>query len=113
MLSSLMIDYSEDRVVDLFNADIANNYGNLLQRVLSPNLRPYGVKICINPDLIPLNSPGEGREEDLELVELLCHLPEVVWSNYEDYRFGQGIQAVLNCLQMVIICTLVFKYPST
>ena len=83
----------------MFNSDLANNYGNLLQRVTTPNLRPPGMEIKICTDLFSLREGGMG--DDAELMRSLRCLPEVVRSCYEEYCFGQGIQAVLSCLQMV------------
>ena len=84
----------------MFNSDLANNYGSLLQRVTTPNLRPPGMEIKICTDLFSLREGG-GTEDNAELMRSLRCLPEVVRSCYEEYSFGQGIQAVLSCLQMV------------
>lgn len=94
-----IIDFSEEKIIEIFNSDLANNYGNLLQRVTTPNLRPPGMDTKICTDLFSLSK--EGTEDNTELLRSLCYLPEVVRSYYEEYRFGQGIEAVLNCLQMV------------
>ena len=101
------IDFSVDKIIEIFNSDLANNYGNLLQRVTTPNLRPPGMDIKISTDLFPLCERGIG--DNAELLRSLCCLPEVVRSCYEEYRFGQGIQAVLNCLQLVRQSVVIFK----
>ena len=93
------IDFSVEKIIEIFNSDLANNYGNLLQRVTTPNLRPPGMDLKICTDLFLLSEGGAG--DDAELLRSLCCLPEVVRSCNEEYRFSQGIQAVLNCLQLV------------
>jgi len=76
-------DYSEDRVGQWLNADLANTLGNLLLRVTSRKLHPWGPGVAFSWELFPLGD-SEGREmetgvratgEDSSLMKNLINLP--------------------------------------
>ena len=74
-------DYSEARVGQLLNADLADTLGNLLLRVTSRKVHPRGPGVAFSTELFPLGD-SQGREsgiratgEDYSLVNNLIDLP--------------------------------------
>ncbi|KAL5493508.1 hypothetical protein EMCRGX_G014699 [Ephydatia muelleri] len=88
-------DYAEQRVAELLHSDLANNLGNLLQRVTARKLHPWGE-----------HSEKAFRSGDLhlqdnttrELVTTIESLPGLVDKHYEAFEFNKGISCVMDCL---------------
>ena len=74
---NIIIDYSEERVAVLLNADLANTLGNLLQRLTSDKL---------NPDSIRDVKPSTAQQEQLESE----------WNKISDNKKDR---VLLNCLK--------------
>ena len=75
-----LVDYSEERVGQLLNADLADTMGNLLQRVTSKKLNPGGPVVKFSTKLFPLGGQSGGpdvraTDEDYALVNNLIELP--------------------------------------
>lgn len=75
-----MTDYSEERLSQLLNADLADTMGNLLQRVTSKKLNPRGSPLKFSAQLFPLGGQTGGtetraRKEDYALLSSLEELP--------------------------------------
>ena len=68
--SSLSPDYSEDRVIALLNADLADTLGNLVQRVTARKLHPSTVEETPSCEW---DTVCEGVE-DRALIDRLNHL---------------------------------------
>ena len=74
-------DYSDERLVSATNADLPNTLGNLLQRISTPRLNPWGPTLKFSPTMFPTwqgsgNSPEcRANEEDYVLVNNLHDLP--------------------------------------
>ena len=76
-------DYSDERLVSATNADLPNTLGNLLQRISTPRLNPWGPKLEFSPTMFP-TWQGSGNshecranEEDYVLINNLHDLPGI------------------------------------
>ena len=70
-------DYSDERLVSATNADLPNTLGNLLQRISTPRLNPWGPTLKFSPTMFP-TWQGSGNSPE-------CR------ANEEDYVFGQQL----------------------
>ena len=77
----LSLDYSEERVAVLLNADLADTLGNLLQRVTAKKLNPASIRderekpITAQQEQLESEwSKMSENEEDRALVDHLRHL---------------------------------------
>ena len=71
---SLLTDYSEDRVVALINADLADTLGNLVQRVTAKKLHPSVEGEKERPTVTELESEWKKMSENEEDRSLIDHL---------------------------------------
>ena len=81
-----MTDYSEDRVISLLNADLADTLGNLLQRVTGKKLNPAMDEEEERPQSSRLTSEWSEMTKDREdgaLVDYLNHLTGVLCNDCE------------------------------
>ena len=78
-------DFKETRFVDILNADLANNFGNLLNRSLNMLKKYCGYEI-----------PTVTIPDELPLKALAVSLPETVAAAYDKYDFNQAGQAILS-----------------
>ena len=101
-------DYSDDRVIQLLNADLADTLGNLLLRVTSHKLHPKGCVIKLHQHLFPFENTKIWSNEDCQLLEFLRNLPNVVGKYYEMYEFGRGINEIMESLYKVM-CNIYFS----
>ncbi|HEY6393837.1 MAG TPA: methionine--tRNA ligase [Candidatus Binataceae bacterium] len=84
-------DFSEERIVDRYNADLANNLGNLLSRVLSMAARYFNGEVTANP--------GAGREEiDTDLHKIFQTLPDRAAMMVEELAFSRALETIWNAL---------------
>ena len=78
-------DFKESRFVDILNADLANNFGNLLNRSLNMLKKYCGYEV-----------PMVTIPDDLPLKALAVSLPETVAAAYDRYDFNQAGQGILS-----------------
>jgi methionyl-tRNA synthetase len=84
-------DFSEQRVIDRYNSDLANDLGNLTSRVLSMASRYFGGEITA--------APGAGSDPlDLPLEETFIALPSRVAPLVEELAFNRALEAVWQAL---------------
>jgi methionyl-tRNA synthetase len=84
-------DFSEDRLIDRFNADLANDIGNLTSRVLSMAARYFEGAITAAPG-------ADGAALDAELGAAFKALRGRVAPMLEELAFNRALEAVWNAM---------------
>src|SRR5713101_3918890 len=84
-------DFSEERLVERYNAELANDLGNLASRVLAMAARYFQGEITA--------TPGAGDEEiDRVLCEAFRAAPERAGAMEDELAFNRGLDAVWQAL---------------
>lgn len=84
--------YSQMQATRLVNAELADNYGNLLSRSCAP---------AINPDqVIPIGLIEPIDENIIEIKERLQTLSTTCRVHYEEANFYKGVDAIMNTLRL-------------
>jgi methionyl-tRNA synthetase len=84
-------DFSEERVIDRYNSDLANDLGNLTSRVLSMAARYFEGAITA--------APGGGSEAlDVALAETFASIPARVAPLVEELAFNRALEAIWQAL---------------
>ena len=84
-------DFTEQRVIDRYNSDLANDLGNLTSRVLSMAARYFQGAITA--------TPGSGTDPlDAALVETFAALPSRVAPLVEELAFNRALEAIWQAL---------------
>ncbi|HKV53926.1 MAG TPA: methionine--tRNA ligase [Candidatus Binataceae bacterium] len=88
-------DFSEERLVERYNADLANDLGNLVSRVLTMVHRYLGGELGQST-----NEPGESIEElrTLSLAGSIRALPELVDAFMRDLVFNRALEEIWKAL---------------
>jgi len=81
----LDLDFSEEGIIRRLNTDLANDLGNLVQRVLSMIHRYFNGKVP---------NPGTLEVGDTSLRQLAQKLPEAIDSQLEELRFREALEAI-------------------
>jgi methionyl-tRNA synthetase len=84
-------DFSEQRVIDRYNSDLANDLGNLTSRVLSMAARYFEGAITATPG-------AAGDTLDVALAETFASLPSRVAPLVEELAFNRALEAVWQAL---------------
>jgi methionyl-tRNA synthetase len=86
-------DFTEERLIDRFNADLANDLGNLTSRVLSMAARYFSGEIKA--------TPGAGNDAlDTALAETFASLPSRVRPLIEELAFNRALEAIWQALDV-------------
>ena len=97
-------DFTEDRLIDRFNADLANDIGNLTSRVLSMAARYFNGEIT--------ETPGAGGDaQDAALAEMFTTLGARVAPQVEELAFNRALETiwqVLDAANKYIVATSPF-----
>jgi len=91
-------DFSEERVIDRYNSDLANDLGNLTSRVLSMAARYFQGAITAAP---VGTAAGEGNDADAldgALAETFASLPARVAPLVEELAFNRALEAIWQAL---------------
>jgi len=83
-------DFSEDKLIARYNADLANDLGNLVSRVLSMAARYFQGEIKA--------APGAAEEPDREMVETFGALSARVGEMAEVLAFNRALEAIWSAL---------------
>ncbi len=78
-------DFSHHRMIDRINKDLANDLGNLFQRVLSMVAKNCEGKV---PEMLELS------DDDRTLLEYTKHLPAKVRTHMDDLAFHKALDAI-------------------
>lgn len=96
-------DYSDDKVVKLLNAELANSLGGLLNRCTAPSLNPAQVFPHFCSDSFPsgqtFGSKGRAVAEDYHMLDSLRRLPAVVEQHYESMHVYKALEAISSCVR--------------
>ena len=84
-------DFNETRFVNILNADLANDLGNLLNRTLKMALKYCDAKVP---------SPTQTQWQETALVELARSLGDRVTQSYEALAFSEAYEAILIVTRM-------------
>jgi len=85
-------DFDPERVGARYTTDLANNFGNLLQRVTSMAARYQGGQLL---------APGEPGPEERAVQSQLAGLPELVFEQVERFAVHAGLADALDALGAV------------
>ena len=84
-------DFTEQRVIDRYNSDLANDLGNLTSRVLTMAARYFNGEITA--------TPGTGADPlDAALVETFSSIPSRVAPLVEELSFNRALEAIWQAL---------------
>jgi methionyl-tRNA synthetase len=87
----LDVDFSEERIIERYNADLANDLGNLTSRVLSMAARYFNGKVQAAPAI-------GGGALDRSLAEVFIALPARVGEMVEALAFNRALEAIWQAL---------------
>src|SRR5271170_518197 len=86
-------DFSDDRMTDRYNADLANDLGNFTSRVLTMAQRYIGGEIS--------TAPSAGTDDlDRGLAAVLADLPERVGAFVDELAFNRALEAIWQALDV-------------
>jgi len=97
-------DFSEERLVERYNAELANDLGNLTSRVLAMAARYFQGEITAAPG-------AAGEEIDRALVEAFAAAPARAGAMEDELAFNRGLDAVwlaLDAANKYIVATSPF-----
>ena len=86
-------DFSETRLTERYNADLANDLGNFTSRVLSMAARYFKGELSCAP-------AAGGEPEDVALADSLRGLEERVDAQVEALAFSRGLEAIWQALDV-------------
>lgn len=96
-------DFSEQRITSLLNYELADNLGNMVNRVTGVKINPLQTYPCFHLDLFPLSGPtpqGRAMAEDYKLLNTMSTLTDEVTDLYNDFKFGMAITKIMECVHM-------------
>jgi methionyl-tRNA synthetase len=86
-------DFSEQRLIERYNADLANDLGNFTSRVLSMAARYFGGELICAASL-------KGEPEDATLAGAMHGLEERVDAQVEALAFNRGLETIWQALDV-------------
>ena len=84
-------DFSDDRMTDRYNADLANDLGNFTSRVLTMAQRYIGGELTIGPSTT-------GDDQDRALAAAFADLPQRVGALVDELAFNRALEAIWQAL---------------
>ncbi|HVN90352.1 MAG TPA: methionine--tRNA ligase [Candidatus Binataceae bacterium] len=83
-------DFSEERLTERYNADLANDLGNFTSRVLTMAQRYLGGELTV--------APGGSADEDRKLAEAFAGLDTRVGALVDDLAMNRALEAIWQAL---------------
>jgi len=77
--------FSREQIINRINSELANDYGNLAQRVLSFIAKNVGAKVP---------NPGELTADDDAFGKLIQGLPDAVRAAFDSLAYSQALEAI-------------------
>ncbi|XP_053180103.1 methionine--tRNA ligase, mitochondrial [Scomber japonicus] len=95
-------DYTDDKVIKLLNAELADSLGGLLNRCTAPALNPAQVYPSFCTESFPIEQIGyKGRAvvEDYQMLNAVKSLPALVEQHYESMHMYKALEAITACVR--------------
>uniref|UniRef100_A0A8C6WPK3 Methionine--tRNA ligase, mitochondrial n=1 Tax=Neogobius melanostomus TaxID=47308 RepID=A0A8C6WPK3_9GOBI len=94
-------DYTDDKVIKLLNAELADALGGLLNRCTAPALNPAQVYPVFCPTSFPVECTKQSRAvaEDYQMLDAVRNLSTTVEQYYEDMHVYKALEAVSACVR--------------
>ena len=86
-------DFSQEAFISRYNAELANDLGNLLSRTITMLERYTG-------SLIPTSAPSTEIEIDKHLQNTALSLPSVIDNYLNNCEFNRALEAIFNLVQL-------------
>ncbi|XP_067455848.1 methionine--tRNA ligase, mitochondrial [Thunnus thynnus] len=96
-------DYTDDKVIKLLNAELADSLGGLLNRCTAPALNPAQAYPSFCPQSFPIQQIGlNGRAvvEDYHMLDAVKSLPALVEQHYESMHVYKALEAITACVRL-------------
>ncbi|GAB6019872.1 hypothetical protein CHUAL_001409 [Chamberlinius hualienensis] len=88
-------NYSSEKFVAMVNAELADTFGNLLNRCTAKSLNRKQIFPWYNKDCLK-DSHADSRDK---LVNMVLSLPDKVQLHYQELNFDKGIEQIMSCLR--------------
>lgn len=92
-------DYTDDKVIKLLNAELADSLGGLLNRCTAPALNPAQVYPSFCPLCFPSEGGGRAAVEDHHMLEAVRSLQAAVEQHYESMNVYKALEAIAACVR--------------
>ncbi|XP_068448442.1 methionine--tRNA ligase, mitochondrial [Clinocottus analis] len=92
-------DYTDNKVIKLLNAELADSLGGLLNRCTAPALNPAQVYPSFCPKSFPTEPEGRAVVEDYHMLDAVRNLPAVVEQHYESMHVYKALEAIAACVR--------------
>ncbi|XP_037317645.2 methionine--tRNA ligase, mitochondrial [Pungitius pungitius] len=92
-------DYTDNKVIKLLNAELADSLGGLLNRCTAPALNPAQVYPSFCPRCFPSGQSGRAMVEDHHMLEAVRNLQAAVEQHYESMHVYKALEAIAACVR--------------
>nr|XP_020448584.1 methionine--tRNA ligase, mitochondrial [Monopterus albus] len=92
-------DYTDEKVIKLLNAELADSLGGLLNRCTAPALNPAQVYPSFCPQSFPSKQGGRTVVEDYHMLDAVKNLPATVEQHYERMHVYKALEAITACVR--------------
>uniref|UniRef100_A0A1A8G4D6 Methionine--tRNA ligase, mitochondrial n=3 Tax=Nothobranchius korthausae TaxID=1143690 RepID=A0A1A8G4D6_9TELE len=92
-------DYTQDKVIKLLNAELADSLGGLLNRCTAPALNPDQVYPAFCSQSFHGDQGGRAVTDDLHMLAAVESLPAVVEKHYESMHVYKALEAISGCVR--------------
>ncbi|XP_041652877.1 methionine--tRNA ligase, mitochondrial [Cheilinus undulatus] len=92
-------DYTNDKVIKLLNAELADALGGLLNRCTAPALNPGQIYPSFCPESFPRDQGGRAVAVDYNMLHAVNNLPAVVEQHFESMHVHRALEAISACVR--------------